>query len=167
MTLSAMRGQVHGRGAFWWTFPLHQIVSIVGVAILSGMITFDLMTTSRAQWLLTETHFFPVQIGVAFLVGFLLHRYLLHRVMQWVWVLPFLFLCVCFGLGVKFVSFDEYSLPVGKRVALYFGTSCRPEDRCFVQLAITLPFYTAASYSLAAFLSRTLARQKHQSETLT
>jgi hypothetical protein len=160
-----VRGQIHRGARFWWTFPLHQIVSTVGILILSGLITFAITTPSRARWILTETHYFPVQIGLAFFVGFILHYYLHHRVMEWVWVLPFLFLCVFFCLGVKILSFDESSLPVGKRVDLYFGRSCRPEDRCFVQLAITLPFYTATSYSLAAFLSRTLQRHTHQNET--
>jgi len=98
MTSSVGNGRFHRRTRLWWAFPLHQIISTVGVLILAGFLTFATSSSSRARWILTETPYFPVQIGLAFLIGFVLQRYLHHRVMQWVWVLPFLILCVSFGL---------------------------------------------------------------------
>jgi len=150
MASSVEGGHIYRKTKLWGTFPVHQIVSTVGILLLAGFLTFAVSSPSRARWLLTETPYFPVQIGLAFFVGFILQRYLRHRVMQWVWVLPLSVLCVSFGL---------LHLPVGARIEHYFGTSCRPEFRCFDQLAITLPFYTSVSYSLAAFLSRHFKRR--------
>lgn len=153
MTSSVGAGQSHRWTGLWWTFPLHQIMSSLGVPVLAGFLTFAITSVSRARWILTETPYFPVQIGLAFVIGFVLQRYLGHRVMQWVWVLPFLILSV---------SFVQTPLPFVARLDRYFGWGCRPELRCFVQLAVTLPFYAAVSYSLAAFLGRALQRHPQQ-----
>lgn len=153
MTSSVAQEQIQRRAGLWWAFPLHQLLSTVGVLILAGFLTFATLSPSRARWILTGTPYFPVQIVIAFFIGFVFQHYLRHRVMEWVWVLPFLILCVSVALT---------PLPLVGRFDRYFGWGCRPELHCFVQLAATLPFYTTASYSLAAFLSRTLRRNKQQ-----
>ena len=33
----------------------------------------------------------------------------------------------------------------------FFGWSCLPQNHCFEQVAITLPFYSASAYSLGRF----------------
>jgi hypothetical protein len=156
MTSLGGSGKLRWKTGSWWTFPIHQIISTVGVLVLAGFLTFTTSSASRARWILTETPYFPVQIGLAFFIGFVLRRYLRHQVMQWVWVLPFLIL---------FVSFVLTPLPLVGRLDRFFGRGCRPELGCFVQLAVTLPFYTAVSYSLSAFLSRKLQKHPHQHET--
>lgn len=137
-------------------FPFHQMLSTVGVLALAGLLTFIVLPLPRARWVLTETPYFPVQIALAFLIGLVLPRFLRHWLMQWVWVLPFSILCVSFILT---------PLPLVGRFERYFGWSCRPELGCFVQLAVTLPFYTAVSYSLATFLRDTIQSQRGKHET--
>jgi len=144
------------RDGIWWAFPLHQILSTVGVITLATVLTLTLSPSTRARWILTETPYFPVQIALALLIGFVLPRFLRHWLMQWVWVLPFLILCVSFILT---------PLPLAGRFERYFGWDCRPELRCFVRLAVTLPFYTAVAYSLTAFLRSAIQRRKQQLET--
>ena len=156
MSHSVTSSPVQGNAGLWWKFPLHQLLSTVGILILAGILTFAVTSSSQARWILTEKPYFPVQTAVAFCVGFALGRYLKHRAMEWVWVLPLLILCVSFGL---------IHLTFGGRLEHFFGTSCKPELRCFDQLAVTLPFYTAASYSLAAFLSRHFKGRTQQHET--
>lgn len=134
----------------WWSFPLHQLLSIVGVPALSAVLLFAVTSPSRARWTLTETPFFPVQILVALVLATVLQRILRHRTMEWVWVLPLLV------LGVSFVVSP---FPFSTRLNRYFGSGCRPELRCFIQLAITLPLYSSIAYSLGAFLSRKLQRR--------
>jgi len=154
-TSPAVMRDTWNRGV-WWAFPLHQILSTVGVLALAGLLTFIVSPLPRARWILTETPYFPVQIALAFLIGLVLPRFLRHWLMQWVWVLPFLILCVSFVLT---------PLPLVDRFEHYFGWGCRPELGCFVQLAVTLPFYAAAAYALAAFLRSTIQRQREQHET--
>jgi hypothetical protein len=148
-------GQIRSSLGSSWVLPFHQIISTLGVMVLAGFLAFATSSASRARWILTETPYFPVQIGLAFVIGVALQRCLRHRIMQWVWVLPSLILLVSFILT---------PLPFVGRLQHYFGRGCKLEFRCFVQLSVTLPFYAAASYSLAAFLSRILHRRLRQHE---
>jgi hypothetical protein len=143
MSTSAVVAEHAGRKGVWWLFPLHQILSTIGVLALAGLLTFVFSPSQWARWILTETPYFPIQIALAFVIGLALPRFLRHWLMKWVWVLPFLILCISFTLT---------PLSVPGKLERFFGWGCRPELGCFVQLAVTLPFYTAASYSVAAFL---------------
>jgi len=156
MTTSAAVAQDARKKGVWWAFPFHQLLSTVGIPVLAALFTFAVSSPARARWVLTETPYFPVQIGVALFMGLVLPRFLRHWLMRWVWVLPFTILCVSFILT---------PLPLVGRFERYFGWGCRPELRCFVQLAVTLPFYTAVSYSVAAFLRSAIERRKQQLET--
>lgn len=144
MSSFASAAKIENKAVTWWWFLLHQFLSTIGVSVLAAFLVSVITGPSRARWILTETPYFPIQITLAFLFGFALRRYRRHRAMEWVWVIPLLILCVCLAIT---------PLPFVVRFQRYFGWACRPESRCFVQLAVTLPFYTAASYSLAAFLS--------------
>jgi hypothetical protein len=147
---------MHRRIASGCTFLLHQIISTIGVIVVASFLTFGILPQAKAHWILTETHYFPVQIGLAFFIGFVNRRYRGHAVMEWVWVLPSLILCVSLVLT---------PLPLTESLSRHFGRACKPEFRCFVQLAVTLPFYTAISYSVAALLSRTTHKDMQQRET--
>jgi hypothetical protein len=126
-------------------FLLHQFVSTIVILMLSTILTGTVVPVQRARWILTETPFYPVQILIAFSVGFAMAHYCRHGVMQWVWIFPALVLTVSFiRMGGSFLA----------RLEHYFGWACRPELRCFDQLGMTLPFYTSAAYSFGAFLSR-------------
>ena len=155
MTDSAKGGQIHREAGLWWTFLLHQLQSTLGILVLAGFLTFSVSTPSRAHRILTETPYFPVQIVLALCVGFGLRRYMRDWVMEWVWVLPFLILCVAFA---------RTHLPFGNALEYFFGRGCRPEFHCVDQLAITLPFYAATSYSVGAFLSRHLKGHTQENE---
>ena len=154
MTTVAVAQDTPRKGA-WWAVPFHQLLSTLGLGALAGLLTFSLLPSSRARWILTETPYFPVQVVLAFFMGLVLPRFLRHWLMKWVWVLPFSILCISFILT---------PLPIVGRIERFFGWGCRPELGCFVQLAVTLPFYTAASYSAAASLRSAIQRHGQQHE---
>lgn len=155
MTTAVAVAQDTRKDGVWWAFPFHQILSTIGVLALAGLLTFVFSPSQRARWILTETPYFPVQIALAFFIGLVLPRVLRHWLMKWVWVLPFLILCVSFMLT---------PLPIVGRIERFFAWGCRPELGCFIQLAVTLPFYTAASYSVAAFLRGAIQGHRRQHE---
>ena len=144
----------HWRRGLWWTFPLHQIISTAGVLILAGFLTYDAFSAPTAQAIMTRTPYFPVPVALAFINGFYLQRRLRHQVMQWVWVLPFLML---------FFVIDQTSPSLREGLARRFGAPCPfPVDIQCVSLRVyEAVFCTSVSYSLAAFLSRTMEQREH------
>lgn len=139
------------KSAWWWAFPLHTLLSTAGTLILSGVVTFAAVGSARGRWILIETPYYPVQVSVGFAIGIVAFRRLRHRIMEWVWVLPFSILCV---------YFVSSTLPIGLRLEHFFGWQCRPEQRCLDQLSFTLPFYASASYSLGAFVGKSFVKSK-------
>src|SRR5580704_11189287 len=81
---------------------LHQFIGTFGVIILATYLTaylFDVVhlfgkpfPSKTMSWILTGTPYYPVQIGLGLLLGWLIGRRVLHRAMLWVWVLPFAYL---------------------------------------------------------------------------
>lgn len=142
---SMKRGRTRQINIVLWRFLIHQALSTVGILVGAGFLTFSLESPQNARRVLTETPYFPMQIFLAACVGFALRRRLRHPVMEWVWVLPLFALCLGFSIT---------DLPFSVRLERFFGWGCRPELRCFDQLGLTLPFYTAAAYSLAPYISR-------------
>jgi hypothetical protein len=145
-------------------FLAHQIVSSYGIAVIAyylGILVFKLLFPSGGPhsmrplyWILTETPFFPVQIGLGLLYGWSLGRYLKHRSMVWVWVIPALILC--YGLiAMPYLSFRPVSVfeRSGGRLSHFFGSGCQPMNGCMDQLLITMPFYASVAYSIGARLS--------------
>ena len=115
------------------------------------------VSTKTLLWILTGTPFYPVQISVAFILGYLISRYTKHRVMLWVWVLPLAYLVYALiaipTLVPQWIP-PAYRAGVGEsRFRHYFGWGCGPHP-CFDQNAITVLFYIAASYSIGALLAR-------------
>ncbi len=105
-----------------------------------------------ANWILTETPFFPTQILLGLTCGFLLGRRMRHQVMLWTWTVPALSLV----LAVAFMPIGPVIMPdLGiSRLGHFFGTSCLPQNHCLAQLIVTMPFYSAAAYSFGAFMAR-------------
>ncbi|HEV2297375.1 MAG TPA: hypothetical protein VGR72_02525 [Candidatus Acidoferrales bacterium] len=140
-------------------FAMHQLIGTIGILALTPLVTgliFDVLrlfgltyTSTYMHSLLTETPYFPLQIALALLLGWILSRWLHHRSMLWVWPLPLAVLLLAFS-ALPTVT----SLAFQSRLSHFFGWGCRPQNRCFDQLAITLPFYIAASYSAGALLAR-------------
>ena len=107
--------------------------------------------------LLSGRPYFPIQIGLALVLGWICGRHLWHKSMVWVWVLPFAILCYAF-IAIPTVTPhlpSRYQAGIGEsRVSHYFGWGCGPWNYCHDQAGITLPFYIAAAYSLGALFAR-------------
>jgi len=144
---------------FVLTLLVHQFIGTVGVLILAGMLTsivFELpnpwghtLTMHDIAVALTGMPYFPVQIVVALLLGWLVSDLFGHESMLWIWVLPYAWLVYDFArlpsvLGMTFQA----------RFSYFFGWGCRPENHCIDQTGVTLPFYAAIAYSIGALLAR-------------
>jgi hypothetical protein len=160
-------GNTLSQGRLIGLFILHQFVATWGIAIAAPYILIlsldvlpDRWTPSMrfVHWLLTETPFYPIQIGAGLCLGWILSRRFHHRVMLWIWVLPLLILCyavIAVPTLTPSVTFNSVFIPSSaSRLSHYFGWGCRPEHRCLDQLVITMPFYVSVAYSLGAFLER-------------
>lgn len=140
-------------------FLMHQLIGTIGVGVGALLLTglaFDLLrllgrhyTMGYSHWILTGTPYFPVQIVLALFLGWLLSRRFHHRSMLWVWILPTGILCCAFAVLPTVTS-----LTLQFRLSHFFGWGCRPENRCFDQIGVTLPFYIAVAYSAGALLAR-------------
>jgi hypothetical protein len=70
----------------------------------------------------------------------------------WTWTVPALaiMLVLLFApLRPVFVSGVEIS-----KLQHFFGWGCLPQNHCFEQVGLTLPFYSATAYAVGAFLAR-------------
>jgi len=156
-------------------FLMHQVISTIGVLVVAGFLIFSSIPlirvwhptfgTRQAHWILTETHYFPVQTVLALLLGLIVGVWSKNRAILWVWVLPFLISCCGMAfrtavLGVAGFSADQ------SLTSHFFGYGCAPQSRCFDQLALTLPFYTASCYSLGALLAGKSRKSYPRTEVL-
>src|SRR5262249_10124539 len=102
--------------------------------------------------------FYPVQIAIGLYLGWLIYRRFQHRSMLWVWILPLALLTYAF-IAVPTLSPARSSIllrpnTLQSRLSYYFGTGCKPRDRCLNQLVLTMPFYASIAYSLGAWLAQ-------------
>jgi hypothetical protein len=146
-----------------FTFISHQITSTIVLPAVIGDLTVVVVSILRslhvplsnksASWILTETPYFPLQIAGAWLFGFVCERYWKHRSMLWVWVLPAAALVLA---GLFTSSLERLGGPSNNQshFANFFGWSCLPQNHCLLQVAFTMPLYSAVAYSLGALLSR-------------
>lgn len=152
-------------------FVFHQAIGTIGiiagapVVIALSAPVFRLLgwatLAMRAHTILTQTPYFPLQIALGLLAGWVLGRYLFHPLSPWVWLAPCVILCfalVAFPETGQFAVSQYAYLSSPSVLSHFFGRGCRPADRCLDQLVITLPFYSAAAYSLGALLARKGAR---------
>ena len=138
---------------------MHQFVGTLGVLILAGMLTalaFEFPNPQghafkmhNASQVLTGTPYFPVQIVVALLLGWLISDIFGHESMLWIWVLPYAWLVYDFARLPSLVGMTFQA-----RFSHFFGWGCRPEYHCIDQTGVTLPFYAAVAYSIGALLAR-------------
>jgi hypothetical protein len=150
-------------------FVAHQLVATLGVLVVAPYVTNffrDVLSAfgwviqkNEVSWILTETPYFPMQLFLAFSLGWLLGRHFRHRSMLWVWILP---LVILISVVVAFPAIGQLalaryaSLSSPSRLSHFFGWGCQPKNRCLDQVVITLPFYSAAAYSLGATVARKL-----------
>lgn len=152
-------------------FLFQQILATFGVILTAGSIVFafspliqQLDHAFRPSWLLTEIHFFPVQILVGFTCGLQLAPRIKTSSALWTWVLPLVILL--FAMAVSSPP-DSVLIPAWKfgiplewlgtstsRFWHFFGAGCEPRLRCFDQIVLTLPFYASSAYSLGMVVGR-------------
>jgi hypothetical protein len=130
-------------------FLAHMAGSWLGIPAVAAFGTLSEITPGWGRWILTETPFFPVQILLGLVLGFWLSRRFGHRVMLWTWTIPALILAG--AILFEPPGFLSGGLPDSSR---FFGEKCLPQNRCFDQLIFTMPFYSAAAYSLGALFAR-------------
>jgi hypothetical protein len=153
------------------TFALHQFIGVYGIPYTAPIVFslgFKVLYLFVQNYpkrdfysIVSETPYFPVQIGFALVLGWLLGRSLRHRSVLWVWVLPLAILCYAF-ITVPVPAAEQISIfarhfPGQARLAHFFGKGCRPEFHCLDQLLITMPFYSSLAYAAGAFLARRMA----------
>jgi hypothetical protein len=162
--MSAHLGE-ESKARFGAIFLIHQIIAIWVTIRSAPILTASAVNLlrlfgfhiTRADYylILVGTPYFPVQIGEGLILGWILGRYLRHRSMLWVWVLPSIYLCYAI-IAIPTLNPDvtppALQAGVGQsRLAHYFGWGCQPTNQCFDQELVTSPAYAAAAYSLAAF----------------
>jgi hypothetical protein len=147
---------------FALTLLMHQFVGTLGVVLLAGMlasIAFELpnpwvhgSTRHNVYVVMTAVPYFPAQIVVAFLLGWLISDLFAHDSMLWVWVLPYIWLVYDFvrSPAVSGMTFQS-------RFSHFFGWGCRPENHCIDQVGVTLPLYAAIAYSIGALVARKIS----------
>jgi len=149
------------------TFLMHQAISTAGIALLVKYLAASSLQMVRAMpWQYPEhawyqifayRPYFPVQIVMGLSFGWLLARRLGHRTMMWVWILPALVLGYAV-IAVQTFTPDITSVLLWSGTSQswlthYFGSGCQMKQRCFDQVLVTQPFYTAAAYAIGARLA--------------
>jgi hypothetical protein len=175
MQLISESGENKSRVKLGLLFAVHQFIGVWVVVRSAPILTataFNLLRslgrpypTSYYSWILSGTPYFPVQIGLGLLLGWLLGWNLRHRSMIWVWLLPFAFLCYAFiAIPTLTPRITPLAFQAGigeSRLWHYFGWGCQPVNHCIDQESITSPFYTSAAYSIAGLLAlKTVARAR-------
>jgi hypothetical protein len=157
-------------------FAAHQFIGSLGVVYLSTYVVsafggllaiiYDLFghsfSTRPLHWIMTETPYFPIQIAIGAGLGWTLYRRFRHLSMLWVWIVPFSILSYAVVALPTFSDTSIFNKAGGLQSSLshYFGWGCQPRDRCFDQILITLPTYSAVAYSLGAFLARKMESKR-------
>ena len=147
-------------------FLIHFFIGAIGVPIAAAVLAYSVLLPLHeffpsigertVHWILTETPYFPLQILVGFLWGFLISRRYRHVAMLWTWAVPALAISLALlfaPLRPVIVSGVEIT-----KVEHFFGWSCLPQNHCFEQVALTMPFYSATAYAVGAFLARNFPR---------
>jgi uncharacterized membrane protein YgdD (TMEM256/DUF423 family) len=157
-------------------FAVDQVVAIWGVTLSAPFLLSSLFNLIfLLGWsypvrhyypILTGNPFFPVQISIALILGYLLSDCLGRRSMLWVWVLPFLVLSYAV-ISVPTISPQLASTllqagVVQSRLSHYFGWGCRTQDRCLDQILVTMPFYTSAAFSIGALVARNVEQRRER-----
>jgi hypothetical protein len=129
-------------------FATDQFVATVGVAYSAPLLYGQIANlTLVIGWtypalhrylILTENPYFPVQITIGLILGWLMGTSLQRRSMLWVWVLPFLFLCYAVAylptISPLLPSMLLHAGVTQSRLSHYFGWGCQLKDRCMDQL---------------------------------
>lgn len=134
------------------TGVLHQAFCPYALAAIAAFLTFTAAGFARgavsdATSVLTMNPFYPAQIAVGLALGYLVGRHLHWTFARWTWVVP--------GSVLLIVALFA-PVPAGlSRVGYLFGWSGLPRQGTLpLQLAVTMPFYLSAAYSIAAWIGK-------------
>src|SRR5712664_3534036 len=135
-------------------FLMHQLFSTWGVPTFVFFLATTVFAVLRQvglpiqmrfiYWILTETPYFPVQIGLGFFWGWLFGYRFRHESILWVWVGPGLLLSYAL-IAVRTITPDLTSA-LGQSAnpfSHYFGWGCQAKNGCFDQILVTMRFYSA------------------------
>jgi len=154
-------------------FAVDQFVATWGIMASAPLVlssTFNLVLLFGWSYparhfypILTGNPYFPVQITLALIMGYLLSDCLGRNSMLWVWVLPFLILCYAVvslaTISPLLASTLLRSGVVQSRLSHYFGWGCRTQDGCLDQILVTMPFYVSVAFSSGALVAKKLQRR--------
>lgn len=145
---------------------MHQVLATLGVVLWAGVLISAALSIptfwghsfflSELRKVLQATPYYPAEVVVGFLWGWLVWRQFQHRAMLWVWVFPLVTLIL--GIADDLTRTSELypgflGLDFRITLARFFGRSCRLEDHCFDQIGMTMPFYAAVSYAIGAWFA--------------
>jgi hypothetical protein len=146
----------------------HQFLATMGVLLWALVLTNVALEIPKLWgrvflmsdlWrVLSVAPYYPVQIVIGVMCGWLVRQRFGHKVMLWVWVFP-LFSLVCAMLAetptYTSVIVPGATLPAyASKLSHFFGSGCRLEDHCYDQTGFTLPFYAAVAYSVGAWFAQ-------------
>src|SRR5260370_42143390 len=133
-------------------FAVHQFVATIGVIVFTAFIAFQLLPNisflqgkmnRSLHWILTETPYFPLQIAIAGLLGYLIcSTKLRHFALLWVWLLPLLWIAAAFFNLIPTTA----DVVVKPAIAHFFAQRSHPPSHFFIHLPFTLPFFHSLSY---------------------
>lgn len=138
-------------------FLIHQVVSTLGVVMLSAMSwygTVELLklvqvnlTTQATTSVLLGLPGFPFQGAAGFVLGFGLARRVRVKSVVFVSILPLLWFCL-----------GAFTVAPNSKLAYLIGEGCKPTRGCFYQVLFTLPLVASVLYTLGAVVSRCFLR---------
>lgn len=135
----------------------HQLSATFLVMIWAGALTAMALSVPRL-WgrifrvrdiypLMTASPYYPIQILVGVLWGWLRGFVTRERMMLWVWVCPLAVLVI--AILARADTYPSSVMP-GSMLSEYssirsyfFGWGCRPRNGCIEQIGTTLPFYAS------------------------
>ena len=136
-------------------FLIHQVVSTLGVMMLSAISWYSTMellklvrvnlTTGVTTLVLLGIPGFPFQGIVGFVLGVGQTRRLRVKSALFVWILPLLWFC-----------FGTLAVAPSLEPAYLIGGGCKVSRGCFYQAGWTLPLVASVSYTLGAIVSKRL-----------
>jgi hypothetical protein len=138
----------------------HQILSPYVLMAITALIVYTVVgmmrgTVGTVQSILFGTPYYPAQIAVGLIAGYVVGRYFAWPLTGWTWGLPGVLLlgCLAFAPVPQSISHLDY----------WFGWSGLPGHAVPpLQVGITMPFYLSVAYSLAALLgARDQRLRKH------
>jgi hypothetical protein len=148
MNTNAVRRSFHKIGQF----AFHSLAATLGTMICASFLIYSLrrtveewgfgMQSSTVQQLLYKPYF-PIQLAVAFIAGYLMMRRYGHAAILWAWIPP----AIILGIAIATTERSLLEGSLSWRLKHFFGASCSP-PACWDQVAYTATFYSGVAYAM-------------------